>query len=136
MPRVLAHRQPAHRMQLPEWSAVRPATTSASTLNGSSGDSLTEGDLVDIGRVVLVHYHIAFTKRWLKWVAQQFNLFAAHASRYAFFQFLAAEVQLSEAQKREAELHPELAKMIGYADRTGEDAAWNVDHPNRKPRGR
>lgn len=45
---------------------------------------------------------------------------------YDFFAFLANAVQLSAEQRRRALLNPDIARVISYTDRTGEDAVTNV----------
>jgi hypothetical protein len=45
---------------------------------------------------------------------------------YPFFSFLATAVQLSDEQKRTALLNPDIARVISYADPTGETAVKRV----------
>ncbi|HMM93980.1 hypothetical protein [Phycicoccus sp.] len=46
---------------------------------------------------------------------------------FAFFDFLANAVQLDAQQRRAGLANPEIARVISYADPTGETAARNVD---------
>jgi hypothetical protein len=50
---------------------------------------------------------------------------AAH-SGWAFFDFLATQVQLTVEQRQEALANPAVARVIGYADPTGETAVRHV----------
>jgi hypothetical protein len=53
-----------------------------------------------------------------------------------FLEFMASEVYAgSKAAKRAAAANPDNARTISYADKTGENGAWNVDNPDRRPRG-
>ncbi len=45
---------------------------------------------------------------------------------FAFFDFLANSVQLDAATRRRALADPEIARVISYADHTGETAVSNV----------
>lgn len=45
---------------------------------------------------------------------------------FAFEAFLANSVQLTAAQRRQALAHPDIAKVISYADPVGEQAVRNV----------
>lgn len=45
---------------------------------------------------------------------------------YAFFDFIANAIQLTEAQRRAALANPDIARCIAYADPTGETAVNNV----------
>jgi hypothetical protein len=53
-----------------------------------------------------------------------------------FLEFMASEVyERSNAKRRAAAANPDNARTISYADKTGENGAWNVDNPDRRPRG-
>lgn len=54
---------------------------------------------------------------------------------WTFFEFFANTCQLTVEQRRRAGTDPELAYFLRYADRTGEDAVWNVQNPSKPPRG-
>lgn len=45
---------------------------------------------------------------------------------FAFFDFIANAIQLTEAQRRNALSNPDVARCIAYADPTGETAVNNV----------
>ena len=45
---------------------------------------------------------------------------------WSLFDFIATAVQLDAEQKRRAMLHPDIARVIAYADPTGEAAVRNV----------
>lgn len=45
---------------------------------------------------------------------------------WAFFDYVTNAVQLSEGRKRAARSNPEILRVIGYADPTGETAVANV----------
>jgi hypothetical protein len=41
----------------------------------------------------------------------------------------------SKEKRRAAAADPDHARVVSYTDNTGEYAAWNVDYPERRPRG-
>lgn len=45
---------------------------------------------------------------------------------FPFEAFLVNTVQLTAEQRAKARLNPEIARVISYADKTGEDAVTNV----------
>lgn len=109
-------------------------TTERTRIGGTESPSTDQ--LVTAGRNIVDYFHISFTTSRLLRLAIQFKRRAPQGDKTLFFGFLASAIHLSEEQKRAALANPEFVKFIVYADHTGEDASWNVDHPNRRPRGR
>lgn len=63
--------------------------------------------------------------------AKVIRLVRAYRSRverngWAFFEFLATAVQLSAQRRAQALLDPDIARVIGYADPTGETAVRHI----------
>lgn len=97
--------------------------------------SPSTNELVNVARTVVDHYHISYSTNRIARLAVNFKRHAPLGDKYLFFEYLSAQIHLSDKQKQAALNTPDLARVIGYADRTGEWAAFNVDHPNQHPRG-
>lgn len=93
-------------------------------MGGSTAPSVA--DLINAGRLILDNCGIAFGNRKLFRLVHNFADRAPNASGFVFFNYLTAAVQMSEAQKRSALLNPDIARVISYADPTGEAAVNNV----------
>ncbi len=93
-------------------------------MGGSTAPS--HSDLINAGRLILDNCGIEFGNRRLFRLVHDFVRRAPSASGFVFFQFLAATVQMSEAQKRTAMSNPDVARAISYCDPTGETAVNNV----------
>jgi hypothetical protein len=91
---------------------------------GSTAPTKTE--LIALARLVLDNCGVAFGTRKIFRLVDQFKDRAPSANGYVFFQFLANSVQMSEQQQRTALLNPDVARVIAYADPTGETAVNNV----------
>ena len=82
--------------------------------------------LVHAGRVIVDHFHISFTTSRLLRLAIKFKERAPQGDKTLFFGFLASAIDLSETQKRAALSSPDIMRVLGYADPTGEQAVNNV----------
>jgi hypothetical protein len=85
-------------------------------------------ELVNAGRVIVDHFHISFTTNRLLRLAIKFKERAPQADKFLFFEFLASAIDLSDRQKQAALSSPDIARVLGYADPTGEQAVNNVLH--------
>src|SRR6476620_11690617 len=86
----------------------------------------TKNELITAGRTILDHFGIAFGNSKLFRLAINFKAKCPNAGRYLFFQFLAAEAQLSDGQKRAALADPNIARCISYRDPVGEEDVRRV----------
>lgn len=109
------------------------STTTQPRIGGTASPSTDE--LVNAGCQIVEFYHICMSINRVTRLVIKFKKRAPHGDRGLFFAFLAAEIELTEQQKQRARRDPNLAKVIGYSDHTGENAAWNADHPYCRPRG-
>jgi hypothetical protein len=85
-----------------------------------------QNELVKAARLILDNCGIAFSQNKIVRLVLRFIDWAPNSSGDIFFSYLASEVQLSEAQKRNALANPDIARAISYADPTGESAVNNV----------
>jgi ABC-type phosphate transport system substrate-binding protein len=83
-------------------------------------------ELTNAARLILDNCGISFSQNRIVRLVLQFKERAPHANGYVFFQFLTNAVQMSNAQQQAALLDPNIARVIAYADPTGETAVNNV----------
>lgn len=91
---------------------------------GTTSPSKTE--LMKAARLILDNCGIAFSQNKITRLVLTFLSRAPHASGHAFFLYLVSAVQLSVEQQRTALANPDIARVIAYADPTGEAAVNNV----------
>lgn len=112
--------------------------TEQSRIGGIASPSTDE--LVIAGREIVDYFKRSMSTSRILRLAIRFKKRSPHGGRELYFLFICAEIQVSDLQKQHArdraQCNAEWAKVIGYADHTGEDAAHNVDHPLAMPRGR
>jgi hypothetical protein len=82
--------------------------------------------MVNAARLVLDNCALAMSTNKISRLVRRFINWAPAGDGQLFFQFLANEVQMSEAQKRAAMSNPDIARAISYCDPTGETAVNNV----------
>lgn len=111
-------------------------TTSDSRIGGSASPSQREtpstDQLVHAGRIIVDHFHISFTTSRILRLAIQFKSRAPQGDKYLFFEFLSAQIHLTDSQKRAALSTPEIARVLVYNDPTGEQAVNNVLREQRR----
>lgn len=107
-------------------------------IGGTASPSTDE--LVNTGRQIIDYFHKSMSTSRILRLAIQFKRHSPHGGRELYFLFVCAEIRVNDLQKQQAreraQCNPEWARVIGYSDHTGEDAAYNVDHPLAVPRGR
>lgn len=81
--------------------------------------------LIRDAHVILTNCGVAMSPSKVSRLARAFKT-RVERNGFAFFDFLANAVQLDEQQRREALANPEIARVIGYADPTGETAVAHV----------
>lgn len=91
---------------------------------GSTAPSKNE--LIGAARLILDNCGITFGNRKIFRLVDQFVERAPRATGHAFFLYLTNAVQMSTEQQRTALLNPDIARVIAYADPTGESAVNNV----------
>lgn len=94
--------------------------------------SPTKTELVNAARTVTTCLGLSLSENKIVRLALRFKDKAPHGSKLLFFQFLCSAVDLSSGQKRAALANPEIARVIGYADPTGETAVNNILRQRRR----
>lgn len=88
--------------------------------------SPSQAEMIKAARLILDNCGIAFGQNRIVRLVLEFKRRAPQGSGSTFFSYLAAKVQLSAAQQRDALRNPDIARCISYADPTGETAVNNV----------
>lgn len=101
-----------------------PGLTAPPVFGGTTSPSKSE--LIGAARMILDACGIAFSQNRIVRLVLRFQDRAPHASGHAFFLYLINAVQISAEQQRAALLNPDVARVIAYADPTGESAVNNV----------
>jgi hypothetical protein len=101
-----------------------PGLLAAPRSGGTTSPSKSE--LISATRLILDNCGIAFSQNKIARLVLTFQRRAPHGSGHAFFLYLANAVQLSADQQHAVLLNPDIARVIAYADPTGETAVNNV----------
>lgn len=109
-----------------------PGLMPAPVFGGTTSPSKSE--LIGAARVILDGCGIEFSQNKIVRLVLQFHDRAPNASGHAFFLYLTNAVQMSAEQQQRALLNPDIARVIAYADPTGEAAVNNVMRRGRSVR--
>jgi hypothetical protein len=93
-------------------------------MGGSTSPSTNQ--LTNAARLILDNCDVRFSQNRITRLVLRFKQRAPHANGHIFFQYLANAVQLTAEQQRAALSNPDIARVIAYADPTGETAVNNV----------
>lgn len=88
--------------------------------------SPTKTELVNAARTVVSCLGLSLSENKIVRLVLRFKDKAPQGGKHLFFQFLCSAVDLSAGQRRAALAHPDIARVIGYADPTGEHAVNRV----------
>lgn len=77
-------------------------------------------------RLILDNCGVSMSQNKIVRLVLRFLDRAPNGSGHAFFLYLTNAVQMSEQQKRDALLAPDIARVVSYSDPTGELAVANV----------
>lgn len=110
--------------------------TAAQVVYTSGGTKSTEAktqtdDLVRRAQIILGACGFPMGPSKVSRLVRRFQYRVEH-NGYAFFDFIANAMRLTEAQRRAALADPDVAKCIAYADPTGEAAVENVMRQERR----
>jgi hypothetical protein len=106
---------------------VNAVSASAPHAERSGGaTSPTQTELVNAARTVATCLGLSLSENRIVRLVLRFKSKAPQGGKHLFFQFLCSAVDLNNSQKRAALAHPDIARVIGYADPTGEQAVNNV----------
>jgi hypothetical protein len=89
------------------------------------GCSTGAENLIRAAHLVLIDAGITMGPRRVNKLVRDYQA-RVEKNGYDFFAFLANAVQLSAEQRRRALRNPDIARVISYTDRTGEEAVTNV----------
>lgn len=92
----------------------------------------TKNELIAVATLILDNCGIQFGRRKLFRLVDRFKERAPDADGGVFFQYLTAAVQMTVEQQHVALANPDVARIIGYADPTGETAVNNVIRERRR----
>lgn len=101
-----------------------PGYMPAIGFGGTTSPSKVE--MVKAARLILDNCGVPMSQNKLMRLVLRFIDRAPNGSGHAFFLYLTSAVQMSEKQKRAALLNPDIARVVSYADPTGEQAVNNV----------
>ena len=82
--------------------------------------------MINAACIILDNCGIPFSANKISRMARRFKDRAPGADEHMFLMWLANEVRTSASQKRAAAHSPDIARVIDYADPTGETAVHNV----------
>jgi hypothetical protein len=91
---------------------------------GTGGTTSAEG-LIKAAHLILDNCGIAMSRSKVSRLVRDYQHRVAQ-NGFPFFAFLTNAVQLTAEQQRSALLNPDIARVISYADPTGERAVNNV----------
>lgn len=86
----------------------------------------SKNDLIKAARIILDNCGIPFSQHKIVRLVLKFQDRAPNAAGHLFFLYLANAVRMSDDQKRAAQSNPDIARVISYADSTGETAVNQV----------
>lgn len=96
----------------------------------ASGGSTSTESLIKTAHLIFDNCDINMSPSKVTRIVREYQYRVAQ-NGFSFFAFLANTVQLSIAQQQTALLNPDIARVISYADPTGERAVSNVLKPSR-----
>jgi hypothetical protein len=103
---------------------MSPPATAVSRMGGSASPGTNE--LANAARLILDNCGICFSQNKIVRLVLKFQERAPHGNGHAFFLYLVNAVQLTAEQQRALQQNPEIARVISYADPTGEQAVNRV----------
>lgn len=101
-----------------------PGLMAQRRMGGTTSPSVSE--LSSAARLILDNCGIQFSQNRIVRLVLQFKQRAPYAAGIVFFQYLTNAVHMSAEQQRAALQNPDIARVIAYADPTGETAVNNV----------
>jgi hypothetical protein len=104
-----------------------PAAQAVARPTGSwnSGPGQTRDALINTAHLILANVGYAMSPTKVQRLVSTFER-RVHGNGFSFFEFVANSVALSADQRRAELLNPDIARVIAYADPTGETAVNNA----------
>lgn len=96
----------------------------------ASGGTKSAEDLIRDARIILANCGVPLGQSKLSRLVRTYQA-RVERNGFAFFDFLATAVQVTDARRRTALADPEVQRVISYADPTGETAVANVMRGHR-----
>lgn len=91
----------------------------------NSGPGQTRDALINTAHLILTNVGYAMSPTKVQRLVSTFER-RVQGNGFSFFEFIANSVALSADQRRAALLNPDIARVIAYADPTGETAVNNA----------
>jgi hypothetical protein len=109
---------------------------SSTAPTGMSPALPTRKALTHAARDKLFAARVTLSRSQISELVTKFQELNPWGTKDEFLAFMAREVYEGSKEKRQAAAaDPDHARVVSYTDNTGEDGAWNVDNPDRRPRG-
>lgn len=109
-----------------------PTTATLPTARPGGSTAPTRDELINAACLIRDNCGLVFGTRRIFRLVDTFKARAPRASGQVFFQYFCGEVQLTVEQQQRALHDPDVARVLAYADPTGEAAVNHVLRERRR----